>query len=331
MLKKRCSSAGHHSQPETILKGSALGGPYSSKVSPASPKGPADSTVSSDQSQYLKGYRDGRYDGAEGIVASLLPPLTILPEFSAADLIKEGFRQNADKLYPLLTVEQVYERLDEGIHAGRPLSLIRLGDGELLTLAYGTVLQAGEADSFASFLPYAGVPRPTPQLQSRLAESIRRADLVGIPEARLPTYQGLLFPVLQHFGLPWRELCLTSSAINYMLQGAGLLLPLLQGRKVLVAGNKAEGLAEMLVAHGVLVTGVIRPVRGFEDVDAVVAQAEAVTASFDIALVAAGVPAVVICEQIASRLGRTALDIGHLADKLASGELQLQPVPRSTQ
>jgi hypothetical protein len=45
--------------------------------------------------------------------------------------------------------------------------------------------------------------------------------------------------------------------------------------------------------------------------------------SFDIALVAAGIPAVILCYRIAGELGRVAIDFGHLADKLVTGELQL--------
>ncbi|MNF15190.1 hypothetical protein D3C80_2176880 [compost metagenome] len=45
--------------------------------------------------------------------------------------------------------------------------------------------------------------------------------------------------------------------------------------------------------------------------------------TFDIALVAAGIPAVVLCRRIAGELGSVAFDFGHLADKLVTGELQL--------
>lgn len=47
---------------------------------------------------------------------------------------------------------------------------------------------------------------------------------------------------------------------------------------------------------------------------------EAHSAAFDIALVSAGIAAVIIVQRIASELGKVAVDFGHLADSLAAGK-----------
>lgn len=270
---------------------------------------------------YAEGYRDGVFAGGEALVAQHIPPDHILPAVAAADLIAAGFRQYAPSLTRLASPHEVADQIRGALDAQRPLSVVRLGDGELLTLAADTVLPGEQVQELAPFLPYAGVPRSVPEIRAALAEAIQGADWVGVPISRAPTFQGLLFPVMRHFGIDWSRLKLTSSTINYSLHQAGLLLPILQGRRVLVIGSQASGLGALLLSHGIHVTGMIGSVAGVMDVPRVLQETAA--HSFDIALVAAGVPAVILCRRIAGELGRVALDFGHLADKLVTGELHL--------
>ncbi len=270
---------------------------------------------------YAEGYRDGVFAGGEALVAQHIPPDHILPAVAAADLIAAGFRQYAPSLARLSSPHEVAEQLVGALDAQRPLSVVRLGDGELLALAADTVLPAEEVQELAPFLPYAGVPRSTPEIRATLAEAIQGADCVGVPISRAPTFQGLLFPVLRHFGIDWSRLKLTSSTINYGLHQSGLLLPVLHGRRVLLIGSKAHELGVLFQSHGIHVVGVIGSVEGYADIPRVMQQTA--ETAFDIALVAAGIPAVIICRRIAGELGRVALDFGHLADKLVTGELHL--------
>ncbi|GGA35796.1 hypothetical protein GCM10010917_21220 [Paenibacillus physcomitrellae] len=210
----------------------------------------------------------------------------------------------------------------ESLTTGRSLSLVRLGDGELLTLAHDTVLPVEEARRRGPFLPYAGVELPDPGVREKLAQALFKADIIGVPQSRHPSFQGLLFPVLSHYGLDPAKLRLTLSTVNYAMVERGLLLPLLQGRKVLVVGNKSPGLAEVLARSGVEIGGIIPSVQGAHDAENAVAAAAG--HSFDLALVSAGIAAVLICSEIASRLGKPAIDFGHLANKLESGEMTLR-------
>ena len=270
---------------------------------------------------YAAGYRDGVFAGGEALVAQHIPPDHILPAVAAADLIAAGFRQYAPSLTRLTSPHEMAGHIMAALDAQRPLSVVRLGDGELLTLAADTVLPAAEVQELAPFLPYAGVPCSTPDIRATLAEAIRGADWVGVPISRAPTFQGLLFPVLRHFGIDWSRLKLTSSTINYSLHQSRLLLPILQGRRVLLIGSQAAELGALLQLHGVQVTGIIPAVAGMADIPRVMQLTSEHT--FDIALVAAGIPAVVLCRRIAGELGSVAFDFGHLADKLVTGELQL--------
>ncbi|WP_236575763.1 MULTISPECIES: GT-D fold domain-containing protein [Paenibacillus] len=268
---------------------------------------------------YDEGYRTGAAAGAEEEVASLLPPYTILPDVSAKEVMQAGLQGYLHRLKPLMKPEEVYRRLEQSLAAGQPLSVVRLGDGELLALAHDAVLPLEQSLAAGPFLPTAGITLPDHDARERLVEAVRGADVIGIPTSRLPTYQGLLFPILRHFGISHETLDFTVSTINYALHEQKLLQQLLRGRQVLVIGNKAVPLANVLSASGVHVAGAIAPVNGFGDISRVLA--EAASHAFDIALVAGGIPAVVICRNIAAELGKVALDFGHLADKLISGEL----------
>ncbi|MNJ57412.1 hypothetical protein D3C77_530000 [compost metagenome] len=62
--------------------------------------------------------------------------------------------------------------------------------------------------------------------------------------------------------------------------------------------------------------------NGTRDVARVVQQAAQM--EFDLAFVSAGIAAVGICTEIASQMGKVALDMGHLANKLESGETVLK-------
>ncbi|MDQ0724562.1 hypothetical protein QF049_005823 [Paenibacillus sp. W4I10] len=270
---------------------------------------------------YAEGYRAGVFAGGEALVAQHIPPDHILPAVAAADLIAAGFRQYAPSLTRLSSPHEMAGHIMAALDAQRPLSVVRLGDGELLTLAADTVLPGQEVQELAPFLPYAGVPCSTPDIRAMLAEAIQAADWVGVPISRAPTFQGLLFPVLRHFGIDWSQLKLTSSTINYSLHQSGLVLPLLQGRRVLLIGSQAPELAALLHNRGIHVTGIIGSVAGVMDIPRVMQQTA--EHAFDIALVAAGIPAVILCRRIAGELGKVALDFGHLADKLVTGELQL--------
>ncbi|ETT55995.1 hypothetical protein C170_00869 [Paenibacillus sp. FSL H7-689] len=317
------SGAGPAPRQATHPKGVAPAGRGGAAGAKGLPPPPAEHAVQAEAvpGGYAEGYRDGVFAGGEALVAQHIPPDHILPAVAAADLIAAGFRQYAPSLARLSSPHEMAGHITAALDAQRPLSVVRLGDGELLTLAADTVLPGHEVQELAPFLPYAGVPCSTPDIRAMLAEAIQAADWVGVPISRAPTFQGLLFPVLRHFGIDWSRLKLTSSTINYSLHQSGLVLPLMQGRRVLLIGSQAPELAALLHNRGIHVTGIIGSVAGVMDIPRVMQQTS--EHAFDIALVAAGIPAVILCRRIAGELGKVALDFGHLADKLVTGELQL--------
>jgi len=270
---------------------------------------------------YEKGYRQGLYEGGEAKVEKWIPKQMILAELTVDDVIQAGLQNLTASFIPIITTAEVSLELDEALKNARPFSLVRLGDGELLTLAHDTVMSLEQVRRWGDFLPYAGVNLPDPHVRNDLAKAISRASIVGIPHSRHPSYQGLLFPVLRNFGIDYRRLKLASSTVNYALNEEGRLRQLLIGHKVLLIGNETPDLGKYLQDLGIQIQGTVAPVHGVSDVQRVMNRIAHI--DFDIAFVSAGIAAVILCVRIADELGKAALDMGHLANKFTSGEMSL--------
>ncbi|RAP78624.1 succinyl-CoA synthetase [Paenibacillus montanisoli] len=250
-----------------------------------------------------------------------LPGNLLLPEVRLQDVIALGAEQLRTHCLPLLDVHEVYAEMEQAIHERRPCSVIRLGDGELLTLAQDTVYDAATVKREGTFLPYAGVVPPDLHARDLLAEAIRQAQIVGVPQSRRKHYHPLLHPAFRGNHLNLAAHRLTGSTVNYSLQQAGLLGRLLSGKQLLVIGNAAPSLAHVLTERGFIVSGLISPVRGVRDAERVIQESRGF--EFDLAIVSAGIAAVIICSRIANERGRTALDFGHMADAIVKRQIEL--------
>jgi hypothetical protein len=260
-------------------------------------------------------YRKGLADGAESLLASQLPSDMIIPEITAEEAMRTGVDVLRARGLPLLGANEVYEELASALNDKRPFAFVRLGDGELLTLAQGKTLTVEEVRTAGYFLHYAGIIVPNLAARDELAATIRVASLVGVPMSRHSNYQPLLFRVFRDHGIDFRSIRYTTSTMNYHLHEIGMLQQLLKGRRLLLIGNVANALARKLKEQGYKVSGVITPVNGYADVKRVVD--EAAKQTFDLALVSAGIPAIPIAVQLAGRTGKVCIDFGHLANRIA--------------
>lgn len=278
------------------------------------------------QRGFQLGYRDGAAEGgaaaAEEAVPRLLPSGHILPQYTAEELIRRGVDTCRDDLVPLLSGRQVAERIEAALDKKEPLSVVRLGDGESLVLAQEVVLEPAAIRRRAPWLVQAGVEVPDLAARDLLHQSVLKAGIVGVPTSRMPNHQPLLFRAFEALGVEWQKLTLTHAVINYMVQKEGWLKKALGDRSVLLVGNRAVELYPVLARSGVRVAGAVGPVRGVRDVERVMEEVRRRASEFDMAFVAAGVAAVILCQRIACEMGKVALDFGHLADELVRGQTQ---------
>ncbi|MBM7566720.1 GT-D fold domain-containing glycosyltransferase [Paenibacillus sacheonensis] len=263
-------------------------------------------------------YQLGLYEGGELLLEQETPANLLLPEISLREIIARGAEQIRAQCIPLMDVQEVFMEMEAAIAEQRPCAVVRLGDGELLTLAQGVMYDEGTIQREGEFLPYAGVNPPDLRARDQLAQAVRLAHIVGVPSSRRKHFQPLLHPVFRSHHLEMSQLRLTNSAVNYHFHQAGLLYRLLTGKRILVIGNVAPALSQTLMRCGFQVNGIISPVKGVNDVDRVMGEVRGV--DFNLALVSAGIAAVILCTRIARELGKTALDFGHMADGIVRGK-----------
>lgn len=256
---------------------------------------------------------------AADLVFEALGPRRALLGLSDEQLILDGLRlAAAAESTPILDVRDVGWRIRRALELHRPLSLIRMGDGEALVMAQGAVLTPEQVLERGPFLVHTGVAVPDYRARRELLEAFERADLVGIPLSRAENFQPLFAEVLADAGLRPDPSRLTHSLVNYELWKQGVIQPLLPGRRVLLVGGPAASFAAILASHGVAVAGLVAPVNGIGDVGAAVERCR--TFDFDLALVSAGVAACLICPRVSAACGAVALDFGACADEVVQGE-----------
>lgn len=267
---------------------------------------------------YQDGHAQGVYAGGDAIVDRLMPDGFLLPGLPVEEIIAAGLQYFRTSMMPIMGTEDVVARIVYALDNGLPLSLIRLGDGELLTMAQEAVYDIDYVRRAGPFLAYAGVHVPDLEARDQLVQAVRSATIVGIPLVRAPHFQHLAIQLFDHFGIPYRSMAVTHSTINYAMYLERALPRILAGRRVLIVGNQAGPLAHIMSERGVAVTGVVSPVNGVRDASRIVEEVAA--HDFDIALVSSGIAAVVIVSRIAAEFGKVAIDFGHLADSFVGGE-----------
>ncbi len=269
------------------------------------------------QHGFANGKDEGVYEAAEIWIEKALPPNTMLADVAMEQLIAAGLEQYKASWFPVNPPAEIGEQLLQAVQSGTPYGLIRLGDGELLTMAQETAMEDSEIRRIGFFLPYAGVEIPDRTARDRLLTGMREADAIGIPLSRKRAYQPLLLQVLRAHGLDYRSLPLTHSLVNYELYRQGYINRLLDAGRVLVIGNLAQDVADKLRSNGNRVSGAVQPVRGMADVPRVLSDIE--KHAFDFALVSAGIAAIPIVTHIRSVLGKVAIDFGHMSDRYVKG------------
>ena len=211
-----------------------------------------------------------------------------------------------------LTSEVIAQRIQAALDQKRPFAMVRLGDGEALAMAQQTVLSLEEIKK-QQFLRYAGITVPDLKARDELVAMLPRADLVGLPQRwDLPYFSPLVEKVLDHYGIVLRDICDCCS--NYFLHQSGILMPLFTGRRLLLIGRRSRELARVLQDYYHIPSVGRLIIDNYRQIPSLIATCR--NYRFDIAFVAAGIPAVTICVKIATQMGKVALDLGHLADRL---------------
>lgn len=234
----------------------------------------------------------------------------------------------------ILGSAQLMDIILDALKRREPLPVVSLGATESFVLAQNTVLSMSEIMSHAeSRVANRGIKRgqmhrgirfPNLRARDELVIALRNIDIVGYNLTLLTKDEGLLtHKVWDYYGL-WPKYTFESYIRRViMLSQKQKFEEMLHQRKVLVICGYAGEVARALHARygnwlGVKVVGAI-PIFEFEELPQVIRQIRLY--DFDLALIAAGLNAIILASHIAKVYGKVAFDLGQGMETLITGKV----------
>ncbi len=220
----------------------------------------------------------------------------------------------------LLKVNQVFNIVKEAVEKKIPFSLVRIGDGENLILAQDSVmpinelLQRGWAK--AANEGKKGVTLPNLKLRDMMIDSIKKADVVGIPFwhndpilADQLVKRPLTEAIFNYFDIRPTQMCHTF--VNRVLTQKSEFWNLLKDRRILLIGEWADQVQPILAAkpYEINITHTCS-FPNYDHMNETLVKVLLIKDQFDVALISCGVNAVVLSHQIAELTGKVAIDFG---------------------
>ena len=219
-----------------------------------------------------------------------------------------------------LSTFQVLNRIDQAIKRKRPLSLVRVGDGENIVLAQKSVwpLRNVMRQTWAIMAKRGqkGISFPNIKLRNEMVRSIRRATIVGmLPQndrmIQAPQFlkRRLTNQVFNHFKLRPKLTC--HACFNRIAVRNSLFRKVLRGKRILVINRSPSSIKSQLESYpyNLRVAATI-PFSHYRQINLTLRKAAAIKNSFDIALISCGVNAVILAPRIAAVTGKVAIDFG---------------------
>lgn len=237
-----------------------------------------------------------------------------------------------------LPVQSVLSKIQEALETHTPFSLIRIGDGENIVLAQGTFLTPEELlDTHwvkrALRKPQEkGIPIPCYKLRDQFVKVIPKANLIGIcaqnqklGDAPLKFCRAMTNKLFEYYSLEPQAVC--NVWINRQIVTLPLFWILLQRYRTLLISKWAEDFANLITRKYAFLRPNIAGCINFTHFDQIGDTLNAIKqVKFDLALVSAGVNAVVLAVKIAERFGKVALDFGKtMGFMLHESQTQVNP------
>lgn len=206
--------------------------------------------------------------------------------------------------------EEILERIRRALSTRTGLSFVRLASGEAFTLAHNVILPVARVPWWVD---YAGVQLPNEAARRDLIDAVIKADIVGLsPDHKRWECAPLLEKAFTFYRLNPPNI--TSATMNWHLHADGSLYRVLGSTPTVLIGRRAEEAAPHLRKRGVNLIKTFT-LEGYNDIPRL--QRELKNAPpFSAALVAAGIPATIICPRLARNYRCVAFDYGHVINDL---------------
>ncbi|MDT9721140.1 GT-D fold domain-containing glycosyltransferase [Paenibacillus sp. ClWae2A] len=228
-----------------------------------------------------------------------------------------------------LEMEGVLDQLEAALLEHRPLSLVRVGDGENIVMSQETVWPTEQVlqERWAkkANLGQKGLRLPNPKLRDEVAASLQRADIVGIlprgdSTINAPDYlkRPLTDMVFAHFGISPPMTC--HACVNRELAQNPRFWQMLAGKRVLLVTREIEALRVMLERDPYILNIVAAlPFDSYDQMDETLHWIQNNQHTFDVALFSCGVNAVILAERTAALAGKVAIDFGKANNIILKG------------
>jgi hypothetical protein len=227
-----------------------------------------------------------------------------------------------------LELNDVLHKIDQALADRKPLSLVRVGDGENIVLAQRSVWTLRrvlrERWAIKANNGEKGVTLPNIKLRNELVKSIKAASIVGLlpmddEQIKAPSYlkRPLTNRIFRYFKLNPDVQC--HACVNREMPSSDLFWRILRRRRILIITRNPEPLKEMLEQKplGLHVAYTI-PFSHYNQIEETINIVEAIRHNFDIALICCGVNAVVLAPRIAKLTGKVAIDFGKGPERIAA-------------
>ncbi len=236
----------------------------------------------------------------------------------------------------MLSTEDVIERIRQAMADGRPLSVVRVGDGENICLAQYKVWSIRKTlgtrwAKLSRTTNWKGVRLPNVALREQLIASIKKADIVGIPYendqeilAKQHTLRPLTDRCFRRYKIRPKAVCHTF--VNRHMVEYESFWEMLRGKRAVVISRWAGSLKRWVgTKYNDFDIDFVKLIRidRFEEIPKVLRKMERVDC--DIVLISAGVNAVILAERLAREQGRIAIDFGKSAVFMVKGDRKVRP------
>ncbi|NLW55843.1 MAG: hypothetical protein GX050_04360 [Firmicutes bacterium] len=223
--------------------------------------------------------------------------------------------------HKLLTELEVLQRIEKALAHKKPFSLVRVGDGENIILAQGVFLSDEEFKKTywvqqGKRTGGKGGPFTSPTLRKQVLAGIRQADVVGIcrnanDEIAAPSRfkRPLTNKIFDHYGIKPANLCYVFW--NRKIVAYRQFWKLLHKYRTLLISRWANRYANLLMKKYKSMPPKIVGCIDFQHYKEIPGVLEKVGQyRFDLALISAGVNAVILAPAIAQRYRKVAIDFG---------------------
>jgi hypothetical protein len=236
----------------------------------------------------------------------------------------------------LLTTFEVIDEIRKAMDEKKPLSVVRVGDGENICLTQYKVWPIHKTLStrwaiLSRRSNRKGVRLPNVKLRDQLIAAIKKADIVGIPYhkdkeilAKHQYLRPLTDTCFKKFNIHPKKLCHTF--VNRHMVEHSEFWEMLKGKKAVVISRWAKDFKKLVdKRYDEFNIEIVKSIRmdRYEEIPKVLHKMESVDC--DIVFISAGVNAVILAQKLAYEQGRIAIDFGKSAVFMVKGDRKVLP------